>query len=173
MSEIVNRIANSPLITFKLEDYYPEGERIQIDIKDQLFQGLILREKDFRAFVKSHDWSQYQDQFVAIHCSADAIVPVWAYMLMATRLEPIAAHFVFGTQADLDMSLLNKALDQVDYRQFKDRPVVIKGCAEKPIPPAAYVEITRRMRPFAKKLMYGEPCSTVPLWKKAVVKAKS
>ncbi|MFN0200152.1 MAG: DUF2480 family protein [Bacteroidia bacterium] len=164
--EIINRIAQSPLITFKIEEHYPKGERVILDIKDQLFMGLILKEKDFRAFVKAHDWAQYQDKYVAIICSADAIVPVWAYMLLATQLEPICKMFVFGSLEELEIAVLNHALDKVDFSAFQDKPIVIKGCSEIKIPTAIYVEVTRRMRPFAKKISYGEPCSTVPLYSK-------
>ena len=164
--EIVNKVAQSPLVTFKLEEYYPQGERVAIDIKDQLFQGLILREKDFRDWVKNHDWSQYQDKYVAIYCSVDAIVQVWAYMLLETRLNPYAKRVHHGSLESLEHLLFIEALDSIDFSEFQDRPVVIKGCSDVVIPPAVYVEATRRMMPYAKKLSYGEPCSTVPLWKR-------
>lgn len=161
--EIINRVSQSPLVTFKLEDYYPQGERKVLDIKDQLFQGLILREKDFRLFVKEHDWEQYRNSYVAISCSADAVIPVWAYMLLATRLQPIAKDFVMGNLDELESYLLNKALDEIDFSQFSQKPVVIKGCSQLPIPASVYVEATKRLKPYAKKISYGEPCSTVPL----------
>jgi hypothetical protein len=161
--EIINRVTQSPLITFDIENHYPQGTRTIIDIKDQLFQGLMLREKDFRAFVKEHDWQQYLGQYVAIQCSADAIVPVWAYMLLATRLQGIAKDFVFGSLEELDNYLLNKALDAIDFAQFEGKPIVIKGCSNVKIPVSVYVEVSKRMKPFAKKISYGEPCSTVPL----------
>jgi len=163
---IVNKVAQSPLVTFKLEERYPKGERVLIDIKDQFFQGMILREKDFRTWVKAHDWAQYQDKFVAITCSVDAIVQVWAYMLLETRLHPYAAYVHLGTLEEMEHALWMHALDAVDFSQFRDRPIVIKGCSDIEIPAAVYVETTRRMMPYAKKLSYGEPCSTVPLWKK-------
>jgi hypothetical protein len=166
MSEIVNRIAQSPIITFKLEEHYPEGERVLLDIKDQLFMGQILREKDFRAFVKEHDWGQYDGKFVAITCSVDAIIPMWAYMLLAVKLEPYARHIAFGSLETLEREVWQQVLDKLDYSQFEDRPVVIKGCSDIKIPEAIYMEVTRRMKPFAKKLSYGEPCSTVPLYKR-------
>ncbi|RMG69590.1 MAG: DUF2480 family protein [Bacteroidetes bacterium] len=165
MSEIVNRIANSPIITFKLEEHYPQGERVLLDIKDQLFQGMILRERDFRAWIKTHDWAQYQDQHVAIHCSTDAIVQTWAYMLLEVRLQPYARTIVFGTQEDLERTLWMQALDAIDWSQFADRPVVVKGCSTLEVPTAIYVEATRRLFPYAKKISYGEPCSTVPVYK--------
>ncbi len=161
--EIINRVAQSPLITFDIESHYPQGIRSILDIKDQLFQGLMLREKDFRAFVKEHNWQQYQARYVAIQCGADAIVPVWAYMLVATRLQGIAQDFVFGSLLELDNYLLNKALDVIDFSEFAGKPVVIKGCSQVKIPVSVYVELTKRLKPFAKKISYGEPCSTVPL----------
>jgi len=166
MAEIVNRIAQSPIITFKLEELYPAGERVEIDIKDQLFMGQILREKDFRAYIKEQDWASYEGKYVAIHCSVDAIIPVWAYMLLAVNLETYAKHITFGTIADLEKEVFLKELDKLDYTQFQDRPVVIKGCSDIQIPEGIYVEATRRIKPFAKKLSYGEPCSTVPLYKR-------
>ena len=164
--EIVNRVAQSPIITFKLEDYYLPGERVLIDIKDQLFQGMILREKDFRAWVKEQDWSQYQDKYVAITCSVDAIVQVWAYMLLATKLRPYAKHICFGDLEMLETELFRQELDKIDFSTFEDRPVVVKGCSDIKIPAGVYVEATRRLMPYVKKLSYGEPCSTVPLFKR-------
>ncbi|MEL6671449.1 MAG: DUF2480 family protein [Bacteroidota bacterium] len=164
--EIVNRISNSPIVTFKLEHYHAPGERVQIDIKDQLFQGLILRERDFRGWVKEHDWSQYQGAHVAIYCSTDAIIQVWAYMLLAAKLQPFAETVVFGTLEELETQLFRQALDQLDFSQFEGKPVVVKGCSDIQIPAGVYVEAMRRLLPFAKKLSYGEPCSTVPLYKR-------
>jgi len=166
MSEIVNRIAQSPIITFKLEELYPAGDRVKIDIKDQLFMGQILREKDFRAYIKEVDWAEYDGKYVAIYCSVDAIIPVWAYMLLAVKLEEYAKHVTFGTTEEMEKELFLKELDKLDYTQFQDRPVVIKGCSDIKIPEGIYVEATRRIKPFAKKLSYGEPCSTVPLYKR-------
>ena len=165
-TEIVNRVANSPLITFDLEDYYPQGERVVYDIKDNLFQEMILREKDFRAFVKGQDWSQYQDQYVALTCSVDAIVPTWAYMLLATKLEPYAKRVIFGTLETLEAVLFQDALLSINPADFQDAKVVVKGCGNYPVPDFAYVEITRMLRPYATSIMYGEPCSTVPLYKR-------
>lgn len=164
--EIVNRVASSPIITFNLEDYYHEGERVTYDIAENLFQGLILREKDFRQFVKEHDWVSYEGKNVTLICSADAIVPTWAYMLLVTRMEPYANMVVFGDDALLEYALFKEALSKVDVSSFQNRPVVIKGCGNLPIPESAYVEIARLIRPHAKSIMYGEPCSTVPLYKK-------
>lgn len=163
---IVNRVAQSALITFDLEEYYPEGERVVYDLKDNLFQGMILREREFRAFVKEHDWSRYQGKYVALTCSVDAIVPTWAYMLLTTRLEPYARRVVFGTLETLDAVLFQEALQRVDISLFRDAKVVVKGCGNRAISPFAYTEITRLLRPVAASIMYGEPCSTVPLYKK-------
>ncbi len=163
---IINKVAGSALVTFNLEDYYPQGERVVYDLKQNLFQELILREKDFRAFVKDYDWSQYQDQYVAMTCSAEAIVPTWAYMLLAIRLEPYARRVVFGSLETLEAVLFQEALAKVDPNAFRDAKVVVKGCGKYPVPVFAYVEITRLLRPYAASIMYGEPCSTVPLYKK-------
>jgi len=164
--EIVNRVANSSLITFDLEEYYPTGERVVYDIKDNLFQEMILREKDFRTFVKEHDWSQYQDQYVALTCSVDAIVPTWAYMLLATKLEPYAQRVIFGSREALESAIFQEVLSRINPADFQDAKVVIKGCGNLPVPTFAYVEITRLLRPYASTIMYGEPCSTVPLYKR-------
>lgn len=164
--EIINRVAQSPLITFKIEEYYPKGERIVLDIKDQLFMGLILKEKDFRTFIKEHDWAQYQDKYVAIICSVDAIIPVWAYMLLATKLENVAKDYLLGAPEELEKYLIMKELDKISFNDFQGKPVVIKGCSDLPIPQAIYVEVTKRMLPYAQKISYGEPCSTVPVYSK-------
>ena len=164
---IVNRVAQSTLVTFNLEEYYPRGKRVAYDLKHNLFQEMILRERDFRAFVKEHDWSQYQDQYVALSCSVDAIVPTWAYMLLVTKLEPYARRVVFGTLETLEIVLLLEALQQVDFTQFQDAKVVVKGCGNLSIPTFAYAEVARLLCPVAASIMYGEPCSTVPLYKKS------
>lgn len=165
--EIINKVELSGIITIDLEDFYPPGERVVFDLKDLLFQGLILREKDFREFVKNQDWSKYKDKYVALICSADAIVPTWAYMLLATQLEPFAKKVVFGDLETLETILYNEALAKLDLNEYKNARIVIKGCGNLPVPKAAYVEITRLLRPVAKSIMYGEACSTVPLYKKA------
>lgn len=163
--EIVNKVDQSGIITLNLEDYYLPGERVLLDIKDLLFQGLILREKDFREFVKNEDWTKYKDKYVALTCSTDAIVPTWAYMLLTTQLQPHAQKVVFGNLEMLETILFDETLSKLDIQQFKDARVVVKGCGNLPVPNAAYVEITRLLRPVAKTIMYGEPCSTVPLYK--------
>ena len=164
--EIVNRVANSGLITFNLEDLFLEGERVLYDIKDNLWQEIALKEKDFREFVKEHDWSQYQDKFVALHCSVDAIVPTWTYMLLTTKLAPFAKKVVFGNLIDLENVLFEEALSNINPEEYIDARVVIKGCSDKAVPVSAYVRLTELLQPVVKVLMYGEPCSTVPLYKK-------
>lgn len=164
--EIINRVAESGLTEINLEDFYPKGERALIDVRDNLFQGLILKEKDFREFVKNEDWKKYQDKFVAITCSADAIVPTWAYMLIATSLQPFAKKIVFGDLKTLETVLFLESLSKINIEEFRDKKLVIKGCGNLPIPESAYVELTRILTPVAKSLMFGEACSTVPVMKK-------
>ena len=166
MDEITNKVSQSGLLELNLEDYYPKGERVQLDMKDHLFQELILREKDFREFVNKEDWNKYKDKFVALVCTADAVVPTWAYMLLATALEPFAKKVIFGDLKTLETILFTEALSKIDLADYADQRVVIKGCSKLPVPESAYVEITRLLRPVAKSIMYGEPCSTVPLYKK-------
>ena len=167
MEPIINKVELSGIITIDLEDYYPQGERVLFDIKDLLFQGLILREKEFREFVKNEDWSKYKEKYVALTCSADAIVPTWAYMLLTTQLEPFVKNIVFGNLETLETILYNEALGKLNINDYKNARIVIKGCGDLPVPKAAYVEIARLLRPVAKSIMYGEACSTVPLYKQA------
>jgi len=162
---IVNKVANNGLINIDLEDYYPKGKRVQIDIKSQLFQELILREMDFRVWIQSHDWSQYKDAFVAVFCSADAIVPVWAYMLITAQLEPLAKRIVFGDLETLEAELYKEIVDNLDVSEFTDKRLIIKGCGNLPVPRAAFLMLTNKLRPIAKSIMYGEACSTVPIYK--------
>ena len=168
-AEIINRVTNSGLVTLDLEDYYHPGERVLYDIKDNLYMGLMLREKDFRAFLKEHDWTSYAGKNVAITCTEDAIVPTWAYMLLTLQLQPYVNTVVFGTLNDLDEKLYFDAIAQIDLETYRDARVVIKGCSKVPVPTAAYVEITRVLRPVAQSLLFGEPCSTVPLYKRPKV----
>ncbi|TXD47694.1 DUF2480 family protein [Polaribacter sp. IC073] len=163
--EIINRVANSKLKTFDLEEIYPEGKRVVFDIKDWLFEELILKEKDFRASVKNHDWSQYQNNFVAISCSADAIIPSWAFMLIAAEATPFASKVVIGDLDLLETVLYQELLNFVDLRDYTGCPVIIKGCAEKPIPNTAYAFLIAKLQPITKSIMFGEACSTVPLYK--------
>ena len=165
MEEIVNRVANSTLITLNLEDYYHQGERVVYDIKDNLFMEMILKEKEFRAFVKEYNWAQYQGKNVAIICSADAIVPTWAYMILATRLQPFVNMVVFGNEEALEQALFQQALSNINIDNYRGAKVVIKGCGHLPIPTFAYVEISRLFTPVVASLMFGEPCSTVPVYK--------
>jgi hypothetical protein len=165
-NEIVNRVTNSGLITFDLEEYYQPGERVVIDIKDQLFQGIMLKEKDFRDFIKAHDWSIYRNKFVAITCSEDAIIPTWAYMLLTSVLQPFASKIVFGSLEDLENKIYQDVLASIDWSKFINAKVVIKGCSKIPVPISAYVEATQRLRPYAQSIMFGEACSTVPVFKK-------
>ena len=163
---IINKVANSGLITFDLEDLYDKNERVVYDLKENLFMGMILKEKDFREFLKTHDWSYYTGKNVAIICSEDAIIPTWAYMLLALKLEPVANTVVFGDLAALEDKLFYDAIAKVNPEDYRDARVVVKGCSKVPVPTAAYVEITRKLQPVAQSLMFGEPCSTVPLYKR-------
>lgn len=163
--EIVNRVANSKLRTVDLEEMYPAGKRILFDIKDWLFEELILKEKDFRDSVKQHDWSQYTGAFVAIHCSVDAIIPSWAFMLVATELIPHAKKVVIGDLEILETLIFQERIDQLDLADFKDKPVIIKGCADKYIPESAFGLLISKIQPIAKSILFGEACSTVPLFK--------
>ncbi|MBF2707179.1 DUF2480 family protein [Flavobacterium soyangense] len=165
MEEIVNKVANSALEVFDLEDYYPKGIRAQIDISRWLLEGLLLKEKDFRESLKNYDWSQYQDQYVAINCSTDAIFPAWATILIAVQLAPFAKKIVNGTIEDLDSSLYEEILSKIDYSAYENKSVIIKGCSKKPVPMRAYILAAHYLQPFARSIMYGEACSAVPLYK--------
>jgi hypothetical protein len=164
-NEIVNRVTASALRTFDLEECYTPGERVLLDIKDQLYEGLILREEPFRTWIKTHPWANYNGRLVAITCSADAIVPTWAYMLVAIALQPHAARVVFGNLAELEHQLFLDKLNQIDFSQYRQAKVVIKGCSKVYVPVSVYIEATNRLRPVVASLMFGEPCSTVPLFK--------
>lgn len=164
-NEIVNKVANSGIITINLEDYITEGERVLFDIKPLLFRELILKEKDFREFIKNNDWSVYKEKLVALTCSNDAIVPTWAYMLLTLALEPYAKKIIFGNLKDLENILFAEKLASLNVTSFKNARVVIKGCGDKPLPTNAYIQLTTLLKPVAKSIMYGEPCSTVPLYK--------
>ena len=164
--EIINRVANSKLLTFDLEDYYPEGKRVIFDLKDWLFEEFVLREKEFRSRAKEHDWSQYQGSYVALTCSTDAIIPGWAYMLLSTYLNPYAKKVVVGTAEVLETILYADVLKDLDVSQYENRLVIVKGCSRKPVPPNAYIQLINILQPVAKSIMYGEACSSVPLFKK-------
>jgi hypothetical protein len=168
MSEpIINKVAESGLLSIDLENYYPSGNTAFFDLKDHLFMGMILKEKDFRAALKTMDWSVYQDKSVAVGCSADAIIPVWAYMLVASYLQPVAKDLVMGDEKELHKYLFLKNLSALNPGDYADKRVVVKGCGDTPIGEFAYLEITKLLRPVAKSIMYGEPCSTVPIFKKS------
>jgi len=168
--EFVNKVAESGILTFDLEEFYPKEEIKIFDLKDFLFMGLILKEKDYRAALQTTDWTVFEKKNVCIICSADAIIPIWAYMLAATNLQPIAKNVVFGDEKRLIESVILKKLSQLNIEEFRDKRVVVKGCGEVSIPETSYVEITNMLRPVAKSIMYGEPCSTVPIFKKSVNK---
>ena len=163
---IINKVAQSGLVTLDPASFYPKGGRVIYDIKDNLFQGLILREKDFREFMKEHDWAQYTGKNVGVTCSADAIVPAWAYMLIANRMAPYANEVVFGDASVLETVLFEKAMTGMDVEQYRDQRIVIKGCGDIDVPVSAYVELTKRLTPVVKSIMFGEPCSTVPIYKR-------
>ena len=163
---IVNKVAESGLITLDLEEYYPKEEIVVFDLKAHLFMGLILKEKDFRAALQNIDWSQYQSKNVALTCSADAIIPMWAYMLVASYLRPFANEIIFGNKETVISTLILKNLSKINGEEFTDKRIVVKGCGDVQIPESAYIEIINKLRPYAKSIMYGEPCSTVPIYKK-------
>lgn len=166
MEEIRNKVAESGLITFNLEDLYQVGPRSTFDLKEFLFEGLILREKDYRQRLAELDWTKFQGHFVNVQCSADAIVPQWAFMLATTYLQPAAKRVMMGSAETLETVLFQEALAQLDIEQFRDERVIVKGCSKYPVPTSAYVEFVARLRPVVKSLMYGEACSTVPLFKR-------
>ena len=163
---IENKVASSSLITLNLEDYFNKGERVLLDIKPWLFMELILKEKDFREQVKNHDWTQYVEKNIAFVCSSDAIVPTWAYMLLAVNIEPYANRYVFGDIDVLNTMLYIDALHKINPIDFKDERIIIKGCSDVPVPVSAYVEITHKLIPHVKSIMYGEACSNVPIYKR-------
>lgn len=163
---ITNKVANSGLVTINLEDYFNKGERVLLDIKPWLFMEMILKEKDFRAHVNQHPWEQYTGKNVAFLCSTDAIIPTWAYMLLAVSIEPFANRYVFGNLDTLNTILYQDALQKINATDFAAVRVIIKGCSDVPVPVSAYVEITHKLAPFAKSIMYGEACSNVPIYKR-------
>lgn len=166
MSEIINKVENSSLVQIDLASFYPHGKRATFDLKPWLFEELILKEKDFRESVKNHDWEQYQDQFVAITCSADVIIPSWAFLLIAITIEPYAKKAVYGNQENLETVLFEEVFSTHDFTQYQDAKVIVKGCGHLPIPQQAYVSYMTKLKPFASSIMFGEPCSSVPLFKR-------
>jgi len=165
--EIINRVANSKLITFDLEDLYLPGKRVVIDISQWLEEGFLLREKNFRESVKNHNWSSYKDCYIALQCSTDAIIPAWAYMLVATQLTRISKKTITGSLEVLETVLYTEQLTSLDLTPYKDLPVIVKGCSNKPVPENAYLLLIEKLQPIARSLMFGEACSAVPLYKKS------
>ncbi len=166
MDEIVNKVAASGLITLDLEELYPKNPRSVFDIANHLWQGLALREKEFRSFVKENDWNQYRNHWVAITCSADAIIPSWAFMLIASQLESITAGYAFATPQELENLIFRQVIEQLNADEYKDQRIIIKGCSNLPVPTSAYVDIIHKLQPVAKSIMFGEACSTVPVYKR-------
>ncbi|MEZ4793782.1 MAG: DUF2480 family protein [Gelidibacter sp.] len=164
--EIINRVANSKLVVVDLEDYYPKAKRTVLDLKDWLYEELVLREKDFRERAAEHDWSQYQDNFVALTCTSDAIVPAWAFMFLTMQLQPYTKKVIIGSLEQLETSIYQDIIQNLDVQPFTDKSLIIKGCSNKPVPANAYILLSEKLRPVAKSIMYGEACSSVPLFKR-------
>jgi len=164
--EITNRVANSKLITIDLEDFYPEGKRVVFDISEWLYEGIILKEKDFRERVKEHNWSQYQDNYIALTCKTEAIIPSWAYLLITTVLSSYAKKIVVGDLALLETIIFQEVILNLNLDLYRDKPIIIKGCSSKPIPQTIYIQLVEKLHPIAKSILYGEACSSVPLYKK-------
>jgi hypothetical protein len=163
---IVNKVASSGLITLNLEAYLPEKPVMSFDLKDFLFMGLILKEKVYREALKNKNFDEYRDQYVAVNCSVDAVIPVWAYMLAVSYLQPVAKDVFLGTETEFYKYIVIKKIDSINVEEFQDERVVIKGCGEIPIDNYAYAAVTKKLLPVVKSIMYGEPCSTVPVYKK-------
>ena len=165
---IVNKVAQSGLVTLKLEDFAPERQIVAFDLAPFLFKGLILREKDFRQAMADQDWSLFEDKFLAVFCSADAIIPVWAFMLVAVHAQPWTMGIYFGSLPETETRIFLERIQKMDLEPYRDARVVVKGCADKPVPEAAFLEVSRILRPVVQSLMFGEPCSTVPLYKRSL-----
>lgn len=163
---LVNRVAASGIITLNLEEFFPTEEIVAFDLKDYLFMELILKEKDFRAALKVHEWTQYEGKHLCVYCSTDAIIPTWAYMLVVTYAAGIAKSIVQADKETFIKLHYQQALSNIDINQYNDKRIVIKGCSNHPVPTSAYMDLTRLLKPVAKSIMYGEPCSTVPIYKK-------
>ncbi len=165
MEEIINKVAASGILTLDLEELYPQGERVVFDLKPLLWQEVALKEDDLRTFCKQHDWARYKGMYVGVHCSADAIVPTWAYMLVAAHLQPHATLVTQGDRDQLERAIFTRFVQQLDVEPYRNARVVVKGCSKVAVPLNAYVELTARLVPVVRSLMFGEPCSTVPLYK--------
>lgn len=163
--DIINRVANSKLMVINLEDYYPEGPRTVFDLKTWLYEGLVLREKEFRAKVKAYNWSQHQGHYIALTCSTGAIIPAWAFMLITIELEPYSKHTILGDIEALETALYQNIINTLDYSLFQGKPTIIKGCSKKPVPTNAYLMLSSKLKNVAKSIMFGEACSSVPLFK--------
>ena len=164
--KIINRVANSNLVNIDLEAMYPKGKRVTFDIKEWLFEGIVLKEKEFRKHIENHDWTQYKDDYVALNCSEDAIIPSWAYLLISSELAPYAKKIIVGDLELLETLIFHEVIENLKIENFKDKPIIIKGCSEKPIPNSAFSMLIQKLFPVAKSIMYGEACSTVPLLKR-------
>lgn len=167
---LVNRVANSGIITINLEDFYPQEEMVMFDLKDYLFKELILKEKDFRASLKDYPWQDLDGKILLNYCSTDAIIPVWAYMLIASYASPYASDIYQGTTEEYLKNHYKTVLSKLDINSYENQRIVIKGCSNKPVPPSAYADITGKLQPIVRSIMYGEPCSTVPIYKRKAVK---
>ncbi len=165
---LVNRVANSRITTIDLESLYPSGEIMPFDLKDYLYMELILKEKDFREALKAHDWLQYKGKNLAVFCSTDAIIPMWAYMLVATFATPFVHDISLCTPENFVEIAFQKKINALNIKDYEGARIVVKGCSDKPVPASAYLEVTRRLQPVAQSIMFGEPCSTVPVYKKAI-----
>ncbi|PQL92222.1 hypothetical protein C4S75_02570 [Apibacter sp. wkB309] len=166
MDEIINKVEKSGLITLDLEDFYPKEPRILFDLKDYLYEGLVLREKEFRENLSKLDWKMYENAYVAVTCTSDAIVPSWSYLLIANYLTGVAKLISFGTLEDLERDIFTEIIDKMEVDSYKDKKIIIKGCSRKPVPQNAYLQLIQKLKPIASSLMFGEACSTVPIFKK-------
>lgn len=166
MDEIINKVEKSGLITLDLEDFYPKEPRMLFDLKDYLYEGLVLREKEFRENLSKLDWKMYENAYVAVTCTSDAIVPSWSYLLIANYLTGVAKLISFGTLEDLERDIFTEIIDKMDVDSYKDKKIIIKGCSRKPVPQNAYLQLIQKLKPIASSLMFGEACSTVPIFKK-------
>jgi hypothetical protein len=164
--EIVNKVSQSELLTLDLENFFPKESIRIFDLKPFLFMELILKEKDFRTALIAEDWTAFKDEIVGVYCSADAVIPVWAYMLVASYLQPFAAEVILGDENAVLRQIITQRIHSVNPEDYRDKRIVVKGCGDRPIGDFAYLEITKLLRPVAKSIMYGEPCSTVPVYKK-------